>query len=585
MTREETQTPRAADTMEGAILELKLVGDIAGAFRVARYQRGYRWGALEVERLLNDIWESKGEPYSLQPVVVKRDGEATWELVDGQQRLTTLYLIFQFMQRERLQNAGVPYSITYDTRPDSETYLQALDPERADSNIDFFHLHGAYECIRAWFDAHGARRQYVANKFYGYLFESVRVIWYEAPLGLDSTTLFTRLNVGRIPLTDAELFKALLLSRSRGAAGVSDRTHEIAAQWDSIERSLQHPDVWAFIADDAAVDTPTRITLLLDTIAGGPHGRARPRFHTFDVLRQRVEQSGADDVWNEVVQLHALVLGWYESRDHYHKIGYLVAVGQRFADLVSLASGKAKSEFGSVLDARIRDTVDLTPSGVTSLSYESDTQKCGRLLLLMNVETVRRLQGSSERYSFRIHRSQAWSLEHIHAQHAESLTKAEQWKEWLRLHRDALADLPSIDEDRRAELLRRIDDVGDKIERQTFQELARDVSAAFTLGDNSPAAATHPVHSVSNLALLASGHNSALSNAVFEVKRRRILELDRRGAYIPICTRQVFLKYYTDADAQQVHFWSTQDREAYLAALLSSDGGVGAYLKPEEPLA
>lgn len=111
------------------------------------------------------------------------------------------------------------------------------------------------------------------------------------------------------------------------------------------------------------------------------------------------------------------------------------------------------------------------------------------------------------------------------------------------------------------------------------------MSAAFTLGDNSPAAATHPVHSVSNLALLASGHNSALSNAVFEVKRRRILELDRRGAYIPICTRQVFLKYYTDADAQQVHFWSTQDREAYLAALLSSDGGVGAYLKPEEPLA
>lgn len=585
MSREETQTVRAHETMDDAILELKLVGDIAGAFRVARYQRGYRWGTVEVERLLNDIWESNGEPYSLQPVVVKRDGDGAWELVDGQQRLTTLYLIFQFMQHEHLQNAGAPYTITYDTRPDSGTYLQGLDPDRADSNIDFFHLYGAYECIRTWFEAHGARRQYVANKFYGFLFESVRVIWYEAPQGLDSTTLFTRLNVGRIPLTDAELFKALLLSRSRGAAGVSDRTQEIAAQWDSIERSLQHPDVWAFIADDAAVNTPTRITLLLDTIAGGPHGRERPRFHTFDVLRQRVEQIGADGVWQEVVQLHGLVLGWYESRDHYHKVGYLVAVGQRFADLVSLALGKAKSEFASVLDARIRETVDLTPSGVTSLSYESDMHKCNRLLLLMNVETVRRLQGSSERYSFRIHRSQAWSLEHIHAQHAENLTKAEQWKEWLRLHRDALAELPSVDEGRRAELLRRIDEVGDKVERQTFQTLARDVSAAFTLGDNSSASATHSVHSVSNLALLASGHNSALSNAVFEVKRRRVLELDRTGAYIPICTRQVFLKYYTDADAQQVHFWSTQDREAYLAAILSSDGGVGAYLKPEEPVA
>jgi uncharacterized protein with ParB-like and HNH nuclease domain len=49
---------------DGALLELKLIGDIAGSFRVARYQRGYRWGELEVKCLLTDIWESKGEPYT-----------------------------------------------------------------------------------------------------------------------------------------------------------------------------------------------------------------------------------------------------------------------------------------------------------------------------------------------------------------------------------------------------------------------------------------------------------------------------------------------------------------------------------------
>ncbi|WP_437877385.1 DUF262 domain-containing protein [Sorangium sp. So ce513] len=577
----------AGETTEGALLELKLIGDIAGSFRVPRYQRGYRWGELEVKRLLNDIWESTGKPYNLQPVVVKRDGETAWELVDGQQRLTTLYLIFMFMRREGLKNVGPPYSISYDTRTKSGNYLQELDPALADSNIDFFHIHAAYACIRAWFEQKGPtplKRQEVADDLFRYFCKSVRVIWYEAPKGLDSTTLFTRLNVGRIPLTDAELFKALLLARSRGLAGTTDRTHEIAAQWDSIERDLQHPDVWAFVADEAAADSPTRITLLLDTLAEGPHGRARPRFHTFDALREKVEKSSPETVWNQVVELHALVLGWYESRDLYHKVGYLVAVGQRFSDLVALASDKTKSEFGAVLDARVRETLDLTPSGIRALSYEPDARKCARLLLLMNVETVRRMKDSTERYSFRIHRRQGWSLEHIHAQHAESLTTVDQWKEWLRLHRKALADLPSDDKVHRKELLRRIDDVGDKIDRQVFEELARDVAAAFTRADESTAATEHSVHSVSNLALLANGHNSALSNAVFEVKRRRILELDRQGAYIPICTRQVFLKYYTGADAQQVHFWSTQDREAYLNAILSSDGGVGAYLKPEEPL-
>jgi hypothetical protein len=231
-------------------------------------------------------------------------------------------------------------------------YLQAPDPSLADDNIDFFHLHTAYTCIQAWFEQKGPtpiKRQEVADDVFRYLCKRVRVIWYEAPKGLDSTTLFTRLNVGRIPLTDAELFKALLLSRSRGGADKTERTHEIAAQWDGIERDLQHPDVWAFVADASASDTPTRITLLLDTLAGGPRGRARPSFHTFDVLREKVERSKPETIWNDVVQLHARVLGWYENRDHYHKIGYLVAQGERFGDLVTLAAGRTKSEFEAVL--------------------------------------------------------------------------------------------------------------------------------------------------------------------------------------------------------------------------------------------
>jgi hypothetical protein len=572
---------------ENAILELRLVSDVTGSFRVARYQRGYRWGEVEVTRLLDDIWDSNGKSYSLQPVVVKRDGADAWELIDGQQRLTTLYLIFSYLQRSRLKNVGPQYTISYDTRPQSQAYLESLDPEQARSNIDFFHLHGAYACIGAWFEQKGPtpiKRQKVADDIFRYLCESVRVIWYEAPQKLDATTLFTRLNVGRIPLTNAELFKALLLSRSRGGAGVTDRAQEIAAQWDGIERDLQHPDIWAFVGDDAT-NSPTRITLLLDALAGGPRGRSRPSFHTFDVLRVRLEQGASSEaVWNEVVQLYALVIGWYENRDQYHKVGYLVATGERFGDLVALAAGKTKSALDALLDAKIREKLNLTPSEVAALSYESDAPKCLRLLLLLNVETVRRMKDSSERYSFRMHRKQTWSLEHIHAQQAEALTKADQWMEWLRLHREALAELPAVDSARRDELLARIDDVGAGIDRQAFDRLAREVTAMFTPTDVAAAAATHGIHSVSNLALLASGHNSALNNAVFEVKRRRILELDRQGAYIPVCTRQVFLKYYTDADAQQIHFWSARDREAYLQAILSPDGGVGAYLRTERPL-
>lgn len=585
------RTIPAAAGDDGTLLELKLVGHISGRFFVARYQRGYRWGEHEVRRLLDDLWEHRAKAYSLQPIVVKERGEE-WELVDGQQRLTTLYLLLTYMKQTGLQNVGPMYEIRYETREDSANYLRRPDAAECHQNIDYFHIHRAWECIRAWFEAlNEGERQYRANKLYDALFENVRVIWYQAPAHLDSATLFTRLNVGRIPLTDAELVKAQLLSQ------IADRDRpyrasELSAEWDRIERDLRRPDVWAFVTTSVAEDYPTRITLLLDTLAddisGGRGRRTRPRYFTFEVLREQIEKEGPRAVWDRVVDLHGLVLGWYESRTLYHKVGYLVAVGQQFADLVSLAHGCTKSEFEALLDDRIRNSIDLSPAQVSELTYEANYEKCSHVLLLMNAETVRKVVDSSERYPFRRHRERAdgeglcWSLEHIHAQQTEGLTKVEQWKSWLELHRDALIDLPTVDPSRRNALIQKIDDHIDSIERTTFEDLAREITAVFTRSDD--ASARESVHSIANLALLPGDANSKLNNAVFEVKRRRILELDRSGAYIPICTRRVFLKYYTDAGAQQIHFWGPQDRESYLQAMISPEHGVlFNYLKPEEP--
>jgi hypothetical protein len=575
------------------MLELKLVGHIAGCFFVPAYQRGYRWGELEVKKLLNDIWDSNGEDYNLQPVVVKPHipgGQGGWELIDGQQRLMTLYLIFHFMQREALQHPLPPYSLGYDTRPGIAAYLEALDAAQSNTTSDNFHLFQAYGCITDWFNAFGGDRQLVANKFYGYLFESVRVIWYQAPPGLDAMEIFIRLNIGRIPLTDAELVKALLLSRRTVGARRDARALEMAAEWDSIERDLRQPDLWAFISNTDSDDRATHIDLLLDTLADAPAGDLQP-YATFNILRNRIEDQGWEDIWNQVVDMHALVRGWFDDPSLYHKIGYLTAVKEPFRNLVRLAQEHTRSSFETALNALIkaglgrppegRTPEGLTPSDLTTLSYENaaDRKICERVLLLMNAETILRRNDCGERYSFRRHREAAWSLEHIHAQNAEGLTKAEQWRVWLGEHRNALADLPGVDNLRRDELLNDIDAALAlaQITRQLFDNLAPQIIDIFTLND---ANGVRSVHSLTNLALLSSGANSALNNAVFEVKRRRILKLDRQGDYIPICTRHVFLKYYTDADAQQIHFWSLQDRENYLAAMRDL---LAPYLAAEDP--
>jgi hypothetical protein len=263
-------------------------------------------------------------------------------------------------------------------------------------------------------------------------------------------------------------------------------------------------------------------------------------------------------------------------------------VGGHLHDVARLALERRKSEFEELLDQQIRESLDLTPSAVGELSYDNAKQKekCERLLLLLNVETVRRNRNSTERYSFRMHKLRAWSLEHIHAQNAESLTTADQWREWLRLHRSALQEMPMVDGGERDGLVSRMERAEEDLSREGFHALAREVTQAFATVGEEDTGAEYSVHSVANLALLSSGNNSALGNSVFEVKRRRIIELDRAGEYIPICTRNVFLKYYTESAAQQIHFWSIQDRSRYLHAMISPENGVlRNYLKSEDQTA
>jgi hypothetical protein len=570
-----TQLP----TGSSAPLTHKTIGEIRGRFFVPGYQRGYRWDPDDVRRLLDDVWGSDGRDYSLQPVVVKLhaeaalEGDRVWELIDGQQRLTTLYLILRYMHEKLGSGLGAPYTLRYETREGSEEYLQKLDASIYLRNIDFFHMYTANQAIESWFAQHGDifSRNSVANKLHGFLFNSVRIIWYEAPSQVDAIPLFTRLNVGRIPLTDAELVKAALLSKVREE--LPERVHEIAAQWDGIERDLHHPDIWAFVAglecDAGDEQYPTRISLLLDTRADAvkkPEGR-RPRYHTFDTLLPLIE-GDFSSFWDEVVALHAQILGWHGLPTIYNKIGFLVAVGQSFGALALEAKRSRKSEFEQSLVRSIRGYLNVNASELEELSYEKKGgyQKLMDLLLLMNVETSSR---SGLRFPFAEHIGYAWSLEHIHAQSAEALNKAEQWKTWLGTHREALgamgaqADknvIVALD----AAIATALSDIdagrSGSFSGEKFNALSNRVLEFLALDRETD-------HTICNLALLSSADNSRLNNSVFEVKRQMILELDRAGKYVPCCTRNVFLKYYANADAQQPHFWSEQDKASYALAI------------------
>ncbi|MFC2399252.1 MAG: DUF262 domain-containing protein [Capnocytophaga gingivalis] len=568
--------------------ETKGVLEIKGNFFVPDYQRGYRWGENEVKQLLEDIDENRKKNeqknehnnYYLQPIVLKEIGEKNYELIDGQQRLTTLYLILNCI-KEVLPSTSVNYSINYATRQETQNFLRDIDLSREEENIDFFFITKAYSTIRNWFgiDNEETDSMGIAMDFYRELRKYVKIIWYEPEDNISGVELFTRLNIGRIPLTNSELVRALFLSRNSDLTPAEQL--EIAAEWDSIEKELHQPSFWAFLTNYQPENYPNRIDLLFDLMAGG---KSRDKYATFFYFNNKIkEKERKQDLWKEIVAYFARLKEWYGNREIFHKVGFLVAVGNKDKALINLLNnteGKKKDEVSLYLDSQIEKVMEEVNLG--ELTYQSkDTTH--HVLLLFNVLSVMNVKDESLRFPFDKYKGNDWSLEHIHAQNAESLNTTEKRKEWLAAHKEVLYNIEKSDdmlhdEEENEDYIKDIIDRIEKLEQQTsiegtqFNELQQEVFKQLsneTEGDY--------LDSLANMALLNVGNNAALNNSVFEVKRRKIIEMDKAGAYIPYCTRMVFLKYYTPTPSN-LHFWGADDREAYIKAIEET---LKPYLKTE----
>ena len=543
------------------LLETKLVSEISGTFYVPSYQRGYRWGEDEVLRLLNDIYQNGKKNYCLQPVVVRKT-ENRYELIDGQQRLTTLYLIYRYMKNVNPFFSDPAFDLIYETRENSADFLKSIDLTKRNENIDFWFIANAYETIRKWFEED---MQIRVLHVFEYFKEDVKIIWYEVGENEDAISLFTRLNIGKIPLTSAELVKAMFLSSDGKDKSSQEKQEEISLQWDNMEKELHDDSLWYFLTNRTNTRYQTRIDLILDLISEKPSDN-REKYYTFFKIDELGKTLPLDDLWRRIQQTFLVLKDWYENHELYHKIGYLIAAEKlSLQEIYKVSIDKTKSAFRAALDAYIKDSVAIQ-GNYSDLSYEKplDYKRISTLLLLFNVESVR-LNGEHtqwfpvDKYKYDNKGKVAWSLEHIHAQQSEGLRTQEMWKEWLGLHIPSIKNVAadtSLADDMQAAIDKQ------KLERAEFDELQQKVVELLSVQGNA-----EYLHSISNLALLRADDNAALNNSTFDVKRNLIINMDKEGQYIPFCTKMVFLKYYTPSKDNQLHFWGQSDRVAYVEAL------------------
>ena len=238
----------------------KTIGELKDyRFFVPSYQRGYRWTEHEVTALLDDIYEFSTEgnkSYCIQPLAVKNRDDGSFEVVDGQQRLTTIYIFMKIASQE-IRSATPPFELEYKTRSDSAVFLKSLSDDKdlekeKNKNIDFYHIASAYEKINHWLDSQ-PDKSVAIQELNTKIRKNVFFIWYELPIDNDPIAIFTKVNLGKIPLTNSELIKALLLNKDNFSTDINKRQTEISVAWDRIEQGLRNDSFWYFLNEENKV--------------------------------------------------------------------------------------------------------------------------------------------------------------------------------------------------------------------------------------------------------------------------------------------------------------------------------------------
>jgi hypothetical protein len=556
-------------------------------FFIAAYQRGYRWSPLQVTQLLDDIREftkrrnpQPEEFYCLQPLVLKALKEGGYEVVDGQQRLTTLLLVLRhFNERLAEKYQQQLYALAYETRPNLTDFLKKPSKPLAESNVDFFHLGQAIEVIEQWFTENESEVEEIKSA----LLNKTKVIWFQLADGDNPVDAFTRLNVGKIPLTNDELIRALFLRRSNADESEAQALQlQIAYEWDQLEKALQSDALWYFLSNEKG-KTQNRIGFLFDLVAraeGLPQEATHDIYRIFYAFSQKLKAQGAnpEQEWRKIKQAFLMLEEWFEDRTLYHMVGFLVTEGMGINAIRELSASCTKSDFECRLRREIFTRVigsqppedmeekaiwDLVLEKLEDLEYGLHRVKIKSVLLLFNLATLLQNSRSNLRFQFDSFKSERWDIEHVRSVTSYKPERHSDRTAWL----DPI--LSYLQSQKAEEALCEEIEAFLKLPQpeavnEVFDPLYDKVLAYFHENTGEEAD-----HGIANLALLDQHTNRSYRNAVFAVKRQRLLDLDQAGIFVPLCTRNVFLKCY-NPKADNVMFWSEPDRDAYQKAIIET---------------
>ena len=411
-------------------------------FFIPSYQRGYRWTKQQVYDLCNDLLEytlrkdkTQESFYSLQPLIVREgrfeiNGELrdAYEVIDGQQRLTTVFLLYRFLAKglryESLNDVSNDYNnkglyhVYYETRPDDYFLLEKTGFRRLTNqdvrDIDMAHVSNALhymscwlenekgndpDCAEALFNLYDEEynKKTIKQKLFDLLNDndkqlgSVQFIWYEIDATKDAIKEFLTENKGKIGLTDTEKIRALFMQRSNFENDIRNlKQLSIAKDWELVENTLHKNDFWSFVSNDISLEDG-RINIIFkyifdndsETSGVSQEGDYLFRYYYRHLTKKDKTAKGSvvvgsvDSLWKQVMDCFRMLQNWYYNPKIYNLVGLLVKHGysiKNISDIYNRDGVNTHDDFIYELNREIRSVI-INPITISKGNAELDIKE------------------------------------------------------------------------------------------------------------------------------------------------------------------------------------------------------------------
>lgn len=617
-------------------LSIKCIVSKYKKFNVPSLQRTYRWGEKEIVLLLNDLYEfyntnedSTNDFYPLQPLILKKSNQNddTWNVLDGQQRLTTIKLIASFLGMDK----DYCLDISYDTREKTKDFLDNISNKKEEDvgkSMELYYIFHAYEVIKAWFQKNKKEKdKEKIDAIRNVLFEKerTRFVVQEMNIDDDEAKTFQYINQGRIPLSCSELIKALFLghifeshkidnnyrfaysSDGYGLFIPIDPIKErqsltrlqniIAKEWDDIETVLMHDEFYSFVCPekDRSIN---RMDFLFEVVCGNEKYKKYKTDDPFDAIYESIKEIKNNDknknlvdilstCWNDVVKCFNRMQKLYYDFDAYHLVGFCICEDIGISeDFYKYCNEDEKlDEFKTAIRVKIKGKVlsglktDDLDEWLKGLRYKENKGQIKLILLLHNLQSY---SYEKIRFPFNLYDGgKNYDIEHIHATAEEKADKKSRY-EWfdtnhtaIKKKRKKLEDpnlITLFDSFEEAYGEKKSDKKLDKFKNDKEFNKLRDIMIIDNFDNDDAKEYFSTKDGIWNLCLLDSTTNRTYKNSLFITKREMILkkakgEMDKEGYVYPLllCTERIFLKFYSNVDSDDnLNFWTKNNREAYL---------------------